>query len=81
MTLLQLLESKSPAEQQAFAKACGSRSVLYLFHVARGHKRVGESMAINIERESGAKVTCEELRPDVDWAYLRNTKPKKRRAA
>jgi DNA-binding transcriptional regulator YdaS (Cro superfamily) len=81
MTLLQLLESKTEAERLAFAKSCGSRSVLYLFHVARGHKRAGESMAINIERESGGKVTCEELRPDVDWAYLRNTKPKKNKAA
>lgn len=81
MTLLELLESKSPTEQQSFAKACGSRSVLYLYHVARGHKRVGESLAINIERESGGSIRCEDLRPDVDWAYLRSTKPKKRRAA
>jgi DNA-binding transcriptional regulator YdaS (Cro superfamily) len=79
MTLLELLESKSPAEQKAFAKACGSKSVLYLFHVARGHKKqVGESLAINIERESAGKIRCEDLRPDVDWAYLRNTKLRKR---
>jgi DNA-binding transcriptional regulator YdaS (Cro superfamily) len=25
-----------------------------------------------IERETGGAVRCEELRPDVDWAYLRN---------
>jgi len=24
-----------------------------------------------IERETERKVTCEQLRPDVDWAYLR----------
>jgi DNA-binding transcriptional regulator YdaS (Cro superfamily) len=29
--------------------------------------------AIQIERITGRKVTCEELRPDVDWAYLRNS--------
>lgn len=26
-----------------------------------------------IERATGGAVTCEELRPDVDWAYLRGT--------
>lgn len=27
--------------------------------------------AIQIEKASGGKVSCEELRPDVDWAFLR----------
>jgi DNA-binding transcriptional regulator YdaS (Cro superfamily) len=27
----------------------------------------------SIERVTGGKVRCEELRPDVDWAYLRGT--------
>lgn len=26
-----------------------------------------------IERATGRRVTCEELRPDVDWAYLRQS--------
>lgn len=29
----------------------------------------------DIERATGGAVTCEELRPDVDWAYLRGTDP------
>lgn len=28
-----------------------------------------------IERLTAGAVRCEELRPDVDWAYLRNTEP------
>jgi len=28
-----------------------------------------------IEKATGGAVTCEELRPDVDWQYLRNTSP------
>lgn len=28
----------------------------------------------NIERVTLGKVRCEELRPDVDWAYLRGSK-------
>ncbi len=31
------------------------------------------ALAINIERESSAAVSCEEMRPDVDWAYLRQS--------
>lgn len=27
-----------------------------------------------IERATAGAVTCEELRPDVDWAYLRGTR-------
>lgn len=27
-----------------------------------------------IERETGGEVTCEQLRPDVDWGYLRATR-------
>ncbi|KAA0943197.1 helix-turn-helix domain-containing protein [Pseudomonas sp. ANT_H14] len=30
--------------------------------------RAGPGLAINLERESSRAVTCEELRPDVDWA-------------
>jgi len=28
----------------------------------------------DIERETGGLVTCEQLRPDVDWGYLRATR-------
>lgn len=80
MTLLEFLKSKTAPEQKAFAKACDA-SPAYLFNVARGDRQASAALAINIERESAGKVTCEEMRSDVDWAYLRNTKPKKRRAA
>ena len=42
-------------------------------NVAYGYKRAGESLCINIERESGGLVKCETLRDDVDWAYLRGS--------
>lgn len=38
-----------------------------------GHRRVPADWCIDIERATGGLVTCEELRPDVDWAYLRRT--------
>lgn len=36
--------------------------------------RVPFEHCIKIERLTGGIVTCEELRPDVDWAYLRGTR-------
>lgn len=79
MTLLELLDSKTDAQRQAFAKACGT-SVAYLYHIAKGRKQVGVPLIINIERESKGAIRCEDLRPGIDWAYLRNSR-KKRRAA
>ena len=57
--------------RQTFALACGT-SAGHLRNVAYG-KTCGESLAINIERESLRVVTCEDLRPDVDWQFLRES--------
>jgi DNA-binding transcriptional regulator YdaS (Cro superfamily) len=80
MTLIKYLKAKTPAERKAFASSCGT-IIEYLNHITAGRKQAGVSLAINIERESGGAVRCEELRPDVDWAYIRNSKPARRRAA
>lgn len=40
--------------------------------------RVPAEHCPTIERATGGEVTCEELRPDIDWAYLRNSKQRKR---
>lgn len=61
----------SVAEREAFAKRCGT-SRGHLTNIAYG-KSCAESLAINIERESAGAVRCEDLCPDVDWAYIRNT--------
>ena len=58
-------------ERPGFAVRCGT-SVGHLRNIAYG-KPCAEKLAIAIERESGGEVRCETLRPDVDWAYLRNT--------
>lgn len=60
-------------EREAFASRCGT-SRAHLTNIAYGQKSCGESLAINIERESHGVVRCEDMRPDVDWAYLRGTK-------
>lgn len=59
-----------------FAVRCNT-TVGQLKNVSSGSRRAGESLAINIERESRGAVRCEDLRPDVDWNYLRGTKADK----
>lgn len=56
-------------EQIAYAGRCKT-TVGYLRKAISKGQRLGEGLVINLERESGGKVRCEELRPDVDWAYL-----------
>ena len=81
MTLLEHLKGfVTPAEVQEFAAACDT-SPAHLWQVARGYRRAGEYLCINIDRESGGKVRCEDLRPDVDWAYLRGTSVQEGKAA
>lgn len=72
MKLLELIRSLEPAQLDALAERSGT-SVGNLKQIAHGFRRAGPGLAINLDRESGRAVTCEELRPDVDWAYLRSS--------
>lgn len=40
---------------------------------AHGKRRVPADRCPSIERATDGAVRCEELRPDVDWQYLRQT--------
>lgn len=77
MELKPYLETMSLEQREAFAARCGT-SAGHLRNISYGYKPCGEGLAINVERESDGTVTCEELRPDVDWAYLRSTSPKRK---
>lgn len=79
-TLREYLRGLSPVEQAAFASRCGT-SIGYLRKALSVGQSVGESLAINMERESRGAIRCEDIRPDVDWAYLRSTGAKRTRAA
>lgn len=70
--LIQHLNGMTPPEQAAFAARCGT-TVGYLRKAASKGQRLGDGLCINIERESDRKVRCEDLRPDIDWGYLRGT--------
>lgn len=80
MTLGDYIKTLPRGSLPAFAKRCATTPG-QLKQVAFGSRRAGESLAINIERESGGAVRCEDLRPDVDWAYLRNSAPAEDKAA
>jgi DNA-binding transcriptional regulator YdaS (Cro superfamily) len=72
MKLLEFIRSLEPAQLDALAERSGT-SVGNLKQIAYGYRLAGPGLAINLDRESGRAVTCEELRPDIDWAYLRNS--------
>jgi len=79
MDLKAYLAELPQKHRDQFASRCKT-SLGHLKNIAYGYKSCGESLAIDIERESGAKVRCEELRPDVDWKYLRGSASKELRA-
>lgn len=66
--------SLSAHEREAMASACQT-TLGHLRNVAYG-KACGETLAMNIDRYTAGKVTCEELRPDLaeQWAFLRNSR-------
>lgn len=62
----------SSTERESFAAACETTTG-HLRNIAYGDRSCAEKLAIAIERESDRKVTCEVMRPDVDWKFLRNS--------
>ncbi|MDB5813494.1 MAG: hypothetical protein JWN23_611 [Rhodocyclales bacterium] len=55
-----------------FATRCGT-TLGYLRKAMSIKQQFGESLCINMERESGGAVACEDMRADVDWAYIRQS--------
>jgi len=56
-----------------FISACRT-SEGYLRKAISTKQRLGSGLCISIDRESRRAVTCEDLRPDVDWSYLRTSR-------
>ena len=71
-TLLTYLNSLGKADRTSFVERCGT-SEGYLRKAISNGQRLGEGLCIAIDRESRRAVQCEVLRPDVDWAYLRQS--------
>jgi DNA-binding transcriptional regulator YdaS (Cro superfamily) len=70
--LREYLNGLTTDEQSRFCARCKT-SIGYLRKAISVGQKIGESLAIEIDRESSGAVRCEDLRPDVDWAYLRGT--------
>ena len=71
--LLSYVNSLSPADQTRFAKRCGTTIGYIRKAISKGQK-FRSALCINIERESGGYVACEDLDPDADWAFIRMSK-------
>lgn len=70
MKLLDYMKSLDKSQLEAFAAAC-STTVGQLRQVAYG-RRTSAELAMSIDRATKGGVPCEELRPDIDWQYLRS---------
>jgi DNA-binding transcriptional regulator YdaS (Cro superfamily) len=70
--LLRYLNALSKADRAAFASACGTTDGYLRKAISKG-QRFGSDLCIAIEKNSGSAVTCEDLDPIPDWAFLRAT--------
>lgn len=71
-SLRSYLNSLPRDAQDEYARRCET-SVGYLRKALSTKERIAESTAIALERESSGVVLVEDIRPDVDWGYLRGT--------
>ncbi|EMG9297672.1 TPA: YdaS family helix-turn-helix protein [Pseudomonas aeruginosa] len=69
MKLIDYIKPMTKEELDAFAARCGS-TVGQLRQVAYG-RRASADLAIRIDIASDGVVNCEDIRDDINWAYLR----------
>lgn len=62
--------------QTKLAESLGLESSVLVNQWAHETRRVPAERCPDIEKVTHGAVRCEDLRPDVDWAVLRNTKRK-----
>ena len=70
--LLRYLNALAKAERAVFCEACCT-SERYLRKAVSAQQRLGSDLCIKIDKASAGEIRCEDLRPDVDWAYLRDS--------
>jgi len=72
MTLLDYIKPLDKPALESLAKRCNTTAG-QLRQVAYGNRRASASLAIALDRETDGEIRCEVTRPDIDWAYLRNS--------
>lgn len=80
MDLAAYLDAHSPGAAVRLARAIGVTPVLISQWRTR-KRQVPTTRCPAIERATAGAVTCEEMRQDVDWAYLRGSRKRRGRAA
>lgn len=71
-TLRAYFKSLSKDERETFAKEVGT-SVAYVWQIIYGQRRCKEGLAIEISKATHGAVPLMDLRPDVDWDYVRQS--------
>ena len=73
--LLYFLNALPPEKRTVFSNKCGTTEG-YIRKACSSKQRLRADLCIAIERESGGAVRCEDLRQDVDWAFIRRSDKK-----
>ena len=71
--LLVFLNGLDKKARLRFCKQCGTTEN-YLRKAISTNQKLGGRLCIAIEKEARGLVRCEELRPDIDWAFLRGSR-------
>lgn len=69
-----LLKTLTPIQQKKFALDCGTTIGYLRKRLSDRSSNLGVKICIEIERNSNGRVKCEDLRPDVNWSVIRDTK-------
>lgn len=72
MPLKKYFRTLSKAQKEAFAERCDT-TVDYMKLIIFGVRSCTAKLAIDIDRESEGAVKCEELCPEADFQYLRES--------
>lgn len=69
--LLTYINGLPLADREPFAVKCGT-TIGYLRNACSTKKKMSLELCLSIATESANAVRPEDLRPDVDWVYMRN---------
>lgn len=65
-----------PVKDQAkYAKRSGTTIAYLRKALSTQPEKMDAAIVVRLDRESGGEVPCEELRSDIDWAYVRSKQP------
>lgn len=72
--LKKYFQSLEVSERDNFAISCNT-TCGQLNQIIYQHRSCNPVLAIELEKQSGGQILCDELCPDVDWEYLRSRSP------